>query len=152
MSLNQVNLIGNVGHSPKITAAKSGMIVAKFSIATSERVKRDGEWGEHTEWHDLVAFGKTAEIVERYVGHGQQISIVGKLRTSKWDDKDTGKKMRRTEIIVDRLILLKDRKKDSDHDQGESAASKSWANQDPATEKKTSSGSGFKDDEDDLPF
>ena len=104
--LNKVFLMGHVGRDPEIKTTQSGMSIATFSIATSERVKRGNEWEDHTEWHNLVAFGRTAEIIQEYAGKGAAMHIEGKLRTQSWEDKNDGKKRYRTEIIVDQVTLL----------------------------------------------
>lgn len=103
--INKVTLIGNVGHTPKITNTDKTKIAA-FSIATSERwTSADGEKKEATEWHNIVAFGKTAEIVEKYVEGGAQLYIEGKLKTRSYENKD-GVKMYRTEVYVETFKIL----------------------------------------------
>ena len=106
-SVNKVILLGNVGKDPEIKATGSGVVVANFSIATSDRFKdHAGNWQDRTEWHNLVAFQRTAEIVRDYVKKGNKLYIEGSLRTSSWDDKTTGQKKYKTEIIVSDLSLL----------------------------------------------
>jgi len=103
----KVFLLGNVGKDPEVKYTPSGAAVAKFSIATTEKRKGDdGKWEDLTEWHNIVAFGRTAEVVEEYVKKGKPVFIEGKNHTSSWEDKDSGKKMYRTEVIVDSLKLL----------------------------------------------
>jgi single-strand DNA-binding protein len=109
-SVNKVILLGNVGKDPEIRSTGSGMTVANFSIATSERIKgADGQWTDKTEWHSLVAFQRTAEIIRDYVKKGTKLYIEGRLQTSSWDDKTSGQKKYRTEIIVGDLSLLSGR-------------------------------------------
>jgi single-strand DNA-binding protein len=109
-SVNKVILLGNVGKDPEIKAAQSGVMVVNFSIATTDRVKdQSGNWNDRTEWHNLVAFKRTAEIIRDYVHKGSKLYIEGKLVTRSWDDKDTGKKAYRTEIIVNDVLLLDSR-------------------------------------------
>jgi len=109
-SVNKVILLGNVGKDPEIRSTASGMLVANFSIATSDRIKgADGQYTEKTEWHNLVAFQRTAEIVRDYVKKGNKLYIEGRLSTSSWDDKTTGQKKYKTEIIVGDLSLLSGR-------------------------------------------
>lgn len=107
MSLNKVMLIGNVGKDPEIRYIDNGGAkVASFTLATSERTRdRNGETKENTEWHNIVAWRNTADIVERYVKKGTQLYIEGRLRTRSWDDK-SGAKRYTTEIIADSLQLL----------------------------------------------
>jgi single-strand DNA-binding protein len=106
-SVNKVILVGNLGKDPEVKYTQSGMPVAKFTIATNERFKdKDGQWQDRTEWHNLVAFQRTAEIVGEYLKKGGKVYIEGSLRTSSWDDKETGQKKYRTEILVNDLVLL----------------------------------------------
>lgn len=114
-SLNKVFLIGHVGKDPEIKFAPSGMAVAKFSMATNERFKdKSGEWQDRTEWHNLVAFRRTAEIVGEFVHKGSKIHIEGRLQTSNWEDKQTHEKKYRTEIVVQDLLLLTGRPANGD--------------------------------------
>ena len=109
-SVNKVILLGNVGKDPEIKATASGTVVATFSIATSERFKdKTGSWQDRTEWHNLVAYQRTAEIIRDYVKKGSKLYVEGRLQTSSWDDKTTGQKKYRTEIIVGDLSLLSGR-------------------------------------------
>jgi single-strand DNA-binding protein len=109
-SVNKVILLGNVGKDPEIKSTASGVAVATFSIATSERFKdKSGAWQDRTEWHNLVAYQRLAEIVRDYVKKGSKLYIEGRLQTSSWDDKTTGQKKYRTEIIIHDLSLLSGR-------------------------------------------
>ena len=106
-SVNKVILVGHLGKDPEMKFTQGGMPVAKFSLATNERQKdKDGQWQDRTEWHNLVAFQRTAEIVGEYLKKGRQVYIEGSLRTGSWEDKETGKKMYKTEILVNDLVLL----------------------------------------------
>ena len=105
--VNKVILLGNVGKDPEIRTTQGGMTVASFSLATAERAKdQTGNWTDKTEWHNLVAFQRTAEIVRDYVKKGTQVFIEGKIQTRSWDDKESGQKKYRTEILVNELSLL----------------------------------------------
>ncbi len=105
--VNKVILLGNVGKDPEIRSTPSGTIVASFSLATADRQKdQQGTWQDKTEWHNLVAFSRTAEIVRDYVKKGTQLFIEGKIQTRSWDDKDSGQKKYRTEILVNEMTLL----------------------------------------------
>ena len=109
-SFNQVILLGNVGKDPEIRATAGGTMVANFGLATTERQKDpSGNWVDKTEWHNVVAYGKLAEIVRDYVKKGSKLFVEGRLSTRNWEDKDTKKKVYRTEIIVDELSLLSGR-------------------------------------------
>ena len=106
-SINKVILIGNLGKDPEVKYTQGGVPVAKFSIATNERFKdKEGNWQDRTEWHNIVAFQKLAEIIGQYLKKGGKCYIEGSLRTGSWDDKETGKKMYKTEIIANDLVLL----------------------------------------------
>ncbi len=106
-SVNKVTLLGHVGKEPEIRTTPGGMNVASFSIATNDRFKdKDGNWQDRTEWHNVVAFQRTAEIVRDYVKKGNQLYIEGKLQTRSWDDKESGQKKYRTEILVNELVLI----------------------------------------------
>jgi single-strand DNA-binding protein len=105
--VNKVFLLGNVGKDPEIRTTPRGMTVASFSLATAERAKdAQGNWADKTEWHNLVAFQRTAEIVRDYVKKGTQVFIEGKIQTRSWDDKESGQKKYRTEILINELSLL----------------------------------------------
>ena len=109
-SLNKVTLIGNLGKDPELSYTPSGVAVAKFSVATNERWKdQEGNLQEHTEWHNIVAWRKLAEICSQYLKKGSKVYMEGKLQTRSWDDKNTGVKRYTTEIIADDLIMLDSR-------------------------------------------
>ena len=105
--VNKVFLLGNVGKDPEIRATAGGMTIASFTLATADRQKDStGNWADKTEWHNLVAFQRTAEIVRDYVKKGTQIFVEGKIQTRSWDDKESGQKRYKTEILVNELSLL----------------------------------------------
>jgi single-strand DNA-binding protein len=105
--VNKVFLLGNVGKDPEIRSSAGGMTIASFTLATADRAKdAQGNWVDKTEWHNLVAFQRTAEIVRDYVKKGTQLFIEGKIQTRSWDDKESGQKKYRTEILVNELSLL----------------------------------------------
>ena len=109
-SVNKVILLGNVGKDPDIRSTGGGTLVASFSVATSDRAKdASGEWVDRTEWHNLVAYARTAEVVRDYVRKGSKLYVEGKIQTRSWDDKTSGEKKYRTEIIVSELALLSGR-------------------------------------------
>lgn len=106
-SVNKVILIGNLGKDPEVKYTPGGMAVARFSIATNERVKdKDGNWGDRTEWHNIVLFDRKAEVAGEYLKKGRTVYIEGSIRTNSWDDKETGQKKYRTEIIGNQMVLL----------------------------------------------
>ena len=109
-SVNKVILLGNVGKDPEVKFLPSGLPVANLTLATSDRFKdKAGEWQDRTEWHNVVAYARTAEIIRDYVKKGNKIYVEGRLTTRSWDDKDTGKKVYRTEIVVNDVTLLSGR-------------------------------------------
>jgi single-strand DNA-binding protein len=109
-SVNKVILLGNVGKDPEIRSTPNGTMVATFGLATSDRFQdQQGNWQDRTEWHNLVAFKRTAEIIRDYVKKGSKLYVEGSLRTSNWDDKQSGQKRYKTEIIVNDLSLLSGR-------------------------------------------
>ncbi len=117
-SVNKVILVGNIGKDPDVKYTPSGLPVAKFSMATNERYKdKSGNWQDRTEWHNLIAWQRLAEIVGEYVKKGSKVYIEGRLQTSNWEDKQSGEKKYRTEIVVNDLVLL-DRANGNGHSQG----------------------------------
>jgi single-strand DNA-binding protein len=109
-SVNKVILIGNLGKDPEVKYTPSGTAFAKFSLATNERFKdKAGEWQDRTEWHNIVAWQRLAEIVGEYVKKGSKLYIEGRLQTSSWDDKESGQKKYKTEIVANDLVLLSGR-------------------------------------------
>ena len=155
-SVNKVILLGNVGKDPEVNFLPSGSAVAKFGLATSDRFKdKGGEWQDRTEWHNLVAFGKVAEIIRDYVKKGAKLYVEGSLRTSSWDDKTSGQKKYKTEIIVNDISLL------SGRSEGEGGGSYSGSRQSSGSSSGDKSGgyaqpapdygdTGITDD--DIPF
>src|SRR6202035_663865 len=106
-SVNKVILVGNLGKDPEVKFTPSGVPVAKFSLATNERFKdKSGEWQDRTEWHNIVAWQRLAEIIGEYVKKGSKIYIEGRLQTSSWEDKQSGEKKYRTEVVASDLVLL----------------------------------------------
>ena len=109
-SVNKVILVGNLGKDPEVKYTSTGTPVAKFTLATNEGYKdKSGQWQERTEWHNVVAWQRLAEIVGEYVKKGSKVYIEGRLQTSSWDDKETGQKKYKTEIIANDLVLLSGR-------------------------------------------
>jgi single-strand DNA-binding protein len=109
-SVNKVILIGNLGKDPEVKYTPTGTAFAKFSLATNERFKdKAGEWQDRTEWHNIVAWQRLAEIVGEYVKKGSKLYIEGRLQTSSWDDKESGQKKYKTEIVANDLVLLSGR-------------------------------------------
>jgi single-strand DNA-binding protein len=105
--INKSFLLGHAGRDPEIRSTAGGTIVAAFTLATSDRQKdSQGNWNDKAEWHNLVAFSRTTEIVRDYVKKGTQLFVEGKIQTRSWDDKESGQKRYRTEILINELTLL----------------------------------------------
>ena len=103
---NKVQLIGNLGNAPEVRNTESGKKLARFSIATSETYRNaKGEKVKETQWHNLIAWGKVADIAEKYLTKGSEVAIEGKLMNNNYTDKDGNKKYN-TEIQVHELLLL----------------------------------------------
>jgi single-strand DNA-binding protein len=105
-SLNKAMIIGNLGKDPEIRATASGQSVATFSLATSEKIKnKSGEMEERTEWHNIVLWGKLAEIAAEYLAKGKSVYIEGRIQTRKWEGKD-GHDRYTTEIVGETMKML----------------------------------------------
>ena len=103
---NKVQLIGNLGNAPEIITLESGKKLAKFSLATNENYKNaKGEKVTDTQWHNIVAWNKTAEIIEKYLEKGKEVAIEGKLTSRSYETKE-GDKRYVTEIVCNELLLL----------------------------------------------
>lgn len=135
-SLNKVMLIGNLGKDPELRYTSSGVAVATFSVATNESWKdQDGNPQERTEWHNIVAWRKLAEICGEWLKKGKKVYIEGRIQTRSYDDKNTGAKKYITEVVADNIIMLDGR--------GEGAGQVSGAAEPQAPVSKP---------EEDLPF
>jgi len=103
---NKVQLIGNLGQDPEIIAMDSGRKLAKFSLATNEDYKNaQGENITETQWHNIIAWGRTAEIIEKYVNKGERIALEGKITNRSYEDKE-GIKRYITEIVCSEVLML----------------------------------------------
>ena len=105
MSVNKVILIGNLGKDPEVRYTQSGTAVTNFTLATSRSFKKDGEKVDETEWHRVVAFGRTAEVCGEYLSKGKQVYVEGRIQTREWEDKE-GNRRWTTEIIIERMQML----------------------------------------------
>ena len=106
MGINKVMLLGNLGKDPDMRFTASQLPVCTFTLATGERRKdASGNWADHTEWHTVVSFGKTAELCGNYLKKGRQVFVEGRIQTRKWQDKE-GKDRYTTEIIADRIEFV----------------------------------------------
>jgi single-strand DNA-binding protein len=153
--INKAFLLGHVGKDPEIRSTNGGALVASLSLATGERQKDgQGNWQDKTEWHNLVAFNRTAEIIRDFVRKGSQLMIEGKIQTRSWDDRETGEKKYRTEVFVYDVTLLGCRSEDqgrgSDNGSGYARnATEDYGHAQPVN------GNGYSDQEigeQDIPF
>lgn len=105
-SVNKVILVGRLGKDPELKYTQGGTPVARFSLATDESWKdQNGEKQQRTEWHNIVAWRKLAEICGQYLSKGKLVYIEGKLQTRSWEDKE-GNKRYTTEIVADNMVML----------------------------------------------
>jgi single-strand DNA-binding protein len=148
--VNKSILLGNVGKDPEIRSTNGGTLIASFSLATPDRVKDgQGNWQDKTEWHNIVTFNRTAEIVRDYVKKGDRLYLEGKIQTRSWDDKDSGQKRYRTEILAFDLTLLGARSEQNGNGNGYSRPNASYATAGKAQQDEYTD-QGITDD--DIPF
>ena len=103
---NKVQLIGNVGNTPETTTIESGKKIIRFSLATNESYHNgDGKKVQQTDWHNVVAWGKQADVIEKYVSKGKEVAIEGKLTSRSYENK-AGEKKFLTEVLVSEILLL----------------------------------------------
>ena len=156
MSLNKVMLIGNVGKDPEVTTLDKGGKVAKFTLATSEKyTDKSGNKTERTDWHNIVAWGPLADLVEKYVTKGKQLYLEGQIRNRSWEQD--GVKKFATDINITQLVFLSNGGNGGNKEQSSSASSE--ATKSSTAKKSTSSKSpepvvapAMDDTDEDLPF
>jgi single-strand DNA-binding protein len=138
-SVNKVIIVGNVGKDPEIRHLDGGVTVASFTMATSEKWKdKNGNQQESTEWHNMVVWGKLAEIVEKYIKKGSKLYVEGKIQTRSWEKEGVKKYV--TEIKVNELTML------------DSKGGNNNQSQPAAAQPTYSGGMGSQEEPDDLPF
>jgi single-strand DNA-binding protein len=144
--LNQMQLIGHLGHSPSVRQTPNGDTVLNFSVATSERWrdKVTGDLKEETEWHAVSVFGKHAEVLQQYLRKGSQVYVSGKLKSHRYTDKNGIERISHG-IVSDQVRMLGSKKPE---EQGQLAP----VLQSAQPPKPSASSSGFDDMDDDLPF
>jgi single-strand DNA-binding protein len=107
MSVNKVILVGNLGRDPEVRNTQAGQSVCNFSLATTERYQgRDGQPREQTEWHNVVVWGKQADLCAQYLQKGRQVFVEGKITTREYEARDGSGKRYRTEIVAQRVQFL----------------------------------------------
>lgn len=144
-SVNKVILVGRLGKDPEIRSTPSGTSVAKFSVATDDRyTDRAGEKQERTEWHNIVVWGKLAEICGQYLRKGKLVYLEGSIRTDSWDDKESGQKKYRTEVVANTMQMLDRRGDEGGGGGGGYAPSRSTGSSRPASD--------MVEDDEEVPF
>lgn len=122
MNLNRAMIIGNLTRDPETRNTPSGQTVCNFGVATNSTWKdASGQKQERAEFHNIVAWGKLAEICQQYLGKGRKVYVEGRLQTREWDGQD-GQKRNRTEIVAENMIML-----DRSPQGGGAAAGASWS-------------------------
>lgn len=109
--VNKVILIGALGSDPEVKTTRADEPIARMRVATNRRVQRNGHWEDETEWHNVIAFGKTVDFAEKYLKKGRQVYVLGRLQTSRWTDR-VGVERMQTSIIVEELRALGKRAED----------------------------------------
>jgi single-strand DNA-binding protein len=146
--INKVILVGRLGKDPEMRSTPSGQNVAKFTMATDERyTDKSGEKQERTEWHNIVAWGKLAEICGQYLRKGKLVYIEGSIRTDSWDDKESGQKKSRTEIVANTMKML-----DRRGDEGPGSSSGGGYTGARKSGGAPTSGADVMDDDEEVPF
>ena len=168
MSVNKVILLGRLGQNPEVRHTPSGASVANFSLATNETwMDKNGQKQERTEWHRIVVWGKLADLCGQYLAKGRQAYVEGRLQTRKWQTKE-GQDRYTTEIIADQMQMLGGRDgagsnasydggmdqggMDSDYNQAPPSQGQARSAPAQSAPKAATTGSGFDDFEDDIPF
>lgn len=142
MSVNKAILIGNLGRDPELKYTPSGKAVTTFSLATTERwTGQDGQKTESTTWHNIVAWGRQAEVIKEYMSKGRQLYIEGRIQNRSYEDKDGNKKYI-SEVVVQNFQFIGGR---GDADSPRSSSSDASPPPPPAADSGSS-------DDDDLPF
>lgn len=148
--VNKVILVGNLGKDPEVSYLPSGQSVTKFSLATSRSYKdKTGEWKEETEWHNIVAWGKTGETVAQYLAKGRQVYVEGRIQSRTWEDKE-GKKRYNTDIIAENIMLLGGRGEGGGEGQARPAGAARGAQKPAADDEFSQAQPEITDD--DIPF
>lgn len=146
--INKVILVGRLGKDPEIRSTPGGQTVAKFTMATDEKfTDKSGEKQERTEWHNIVAWARLAEICGQYLRKGSLVYIEGSIRTDSWEDKESGQKRYRTEIIAREMKML-DRKREGGEEGGYGGGG-GYQSRKPAA---AGAGGPAMDDDDEVPF
>ena len=159
-SVNKVILIGNLGKDPETKYTPSGVQVTKFSLATTDKQKKGDNWEEKTEWHNIVCFGKTAEIAHEFIKKGHSIYLEGKISTRTYEDQ-TGQKKYWTEILANHITMLTRRESSGEgnyqgggnnYQQNKPQQQQQQQQQSQPQSAQTNNAPAANQSEDDLPF
>lgn len=151
-SVNKVILVGNLGRDPEVRYSPDGAAICNVSLATTSTWKdrSTGERREETEWHRVVFYNRLAEIAGEYLRKGRSIYVEGRIKTRKWQDKETGQDRYSTEIIADQMQMLGGR--DDDGGQREAPQQRSQPAQRPQQPNQRHAPANLADMDDDIPF
>lgn len=154
-SVNKVILVGNLGRDPEVRYSPDGAAICNMSIATTStwKDKASGERREETEWHRVVMYNRLAEIAGEYLKKGRSVYIEGRLKTRKWQDKDTGADRYNTEVVADQMQMLGGREQNGQG--GHAADDPDGTDSNRTIERRpavTSAGGGAAGMSDDIPF
>ena len=139
-SLNKVMLIGNLGKDPEIRYTQAGSAVANFSLATTDRwTDKQGNRQEKTEWHDIVAFDRLADLAQNYLKKGKSIYVEGRLQTRSWEDQQ-GQKRYRTEVVANVFQFLDSKSSDGDSGGSRGGQARPANQQNPRNEEGSGGG------------
>ncbi|AKP88985.1 Single-stranded DNA-binding protein [Achromobacter ruhlandii] len=161
-SVNKVILVGNLGRDPEVRYSPDGAAICNLSVATTSswKDKASGEKREETEWHRVVMYSRLAEIAGEYLKKGRSVYIEGRLKTRKWQDKDTGADRYSTEIVADQMQMLGGREEsggggggyDDTPRQQRTAPAQRPAPQQRAPQQQSTPATNLADMDDDIPF
>lgn len=161
-SVNKVILVGNLGRDPEVRYSPDGAAICNVSIATTSqwKDKNSGERREETEWHRVVFYNRLAEIAGEYLKKGRSVYVEGRLKTRKWQDKDTGQDRYATEVVADQMQMLGgrgDSMSDGGYDAPASRPSRPAPQQQQSApqqpqRQQSSMAPNFADMDDDIPF
>ena len=144
MYLNKVQIYGNLTRDPELKSLPSGSAVVSFGVATNRTWKdKDGSKKEQTEFHNLVAFGRTAEVIAQYMKKGKPIYVEGRIQTRSWEGKEDGKKQYRTEVVVETFQFGPSTREDGD---------RSATSAQDSTESESQKAAGEEISAEDIPF
>ncbi|MGX9694443.1 single-stranded DNA-binding protein [Achromobacter anxifer] len=150
-SVNKVILIGNLGRDPEVRYSGEGTAICNLSLATTSswKDKASGEKREEVEWHRVVMYNRLAEIAGEYLKKGRSVYIEGRLKTRKWQDKDTGADRYATEVVADQMQMLGGKGDEVDRESAQRPARQPQPRQSPPEQAPAAN---LADMDDDIPF